>query len=224
MLSVDCADDMFNAIGRINIDKERINMILELDGTRTASRWVHELCLFFFFQAEDGIRDGRVTGVQTCALPIFQVSDLLVRDSAIEVVDSCSEEVTKALARLVDTVIQTVVNAGTNGVIYSGGKTSRTSLGAGDTLATSDMVRGVKYLRSSNAAGVRPFAGQYYAAIIHPMAMGDLMSTTTTGSWLDVGRYTSVDDLRAGKMGDFRGVRYLESAHQSYYNSTVPVL
>src|SRR5690348_10131403 len=24
----------------------------------------------FFFQAEDGIRDGRVTGVQTCALPI----------------------------------------------------------------------------------------------------------------------------------------------------------
>src|SRR5690348_3725172 len=28
------------------------------------------LCIFFFFQAEDGIRDGRVTGVQTCALPI----------------------------------------------------------------------------------------------------------------------------------------------------------
>src|SRR6266487_3898258 len=27
--------------------------------------------LFFFFQAEDGIRDGRVTGVQTCALPIL---------------------------------------------------------------------------------------------------------------------------------------------------------
>src|SRR2546430_3116553 len=29
------------------------------------------LCLFFFFQAEDGIRDLTVTGVQTCALPIF---------------------------------------------------------------------------------------------------------------------------------------------------------
>src|SRR3989449_3797949 len=27
--------------------------------------------LFFFFQAEDGIRDVAVTGVQTCALPIF---------------------------------------------------------------------------------------------------------------------------------------------------------
>src|SRR3989454_1144761 len=28
-------------------------------------------CLFFFFQAEDGIRDYKVTGVQTCALPIL---------------------------------------------------------------------------------------------------------------------------------------------------------
>src|SRR6201992_2260311 len=30
----------------------------------------------FFFQAEDGIRDGRVTGVQTCALPIFPTSNV----------------------------------------------------------------------------------------------------------------------------------------------------
>src|SRR5256885_3622704 len=29
------------------------------------------LCCIFFFQAEDGIRDYKVTGVQTCALPIY---------------------------------------------------------------------------------------------------------------------------------------------------------
>src|SRR3712207_8004724 len=29
---------------------------------------------FFFFQAEDGIRDIGVTGVQTCALPIYKLS------------------------------------------------------------------------------------------------------------------------------------------------------
>src|SRR5205809_1930310 len=28
---------------------------------------------FFFFQAEDGIRDVAVTGVQTCALPIYEL-------------------------------------------------------------------------------------------------------------------------------------------------------
>src|SRR2546426_3363020 len=32
------------------------------------------LCVFFFFQAEDGIRDYKVTGVQTCALPIYDAA------------------------------------------------------------------------------------------------------------------------------------------------------
>src|SRR5256886_13477910 len=36
---------------------------------RAESRRVY--LIFFFFQAEDGIRDLTVTGVQTCALPIF---------------------------------------------------------------------------------------------------------------------------------------------------------
>src|SRR5215467_370462 len=31
-----------------------------------------EIKYFFFFQAEDGIRDYKVTGVQTCALPISE--------------------------------------------------------------------------------------------------------------------------------------------------------
>src|SRR2546427_1533431 len=31
---------------------------------------LHSFVFFFFFQAEDGIRDLTVTGVQTCALPI----------------------------------------------------------------------------------------------------------------------------------------------------------
>src|SRR6266581_5141628 len=36
------------------------------------------LFVFFFFQAEDGIRAGRVTGVQTCALPISRAGAALV--------------------------------------------------------------------------------------------------------------------------------------------------
>src|SRR5205807_5034895 len=33
------------------------------------------LLFMFFFQAEDGIRDYKVTGVQTCALPIYEPPD-----------------------------------------------------------------------------------------------------------------------------------------------------
>src|SRR6266516_2269887 len=46
-------------------------IVLALLGPR-----VHRLSLslFFFFQAEDGIRDRTMTGVQTCALPISRHS------------------------------------------------------------------------------------------------------------------------------------------------------
>src|SRR5256885_7215645 len=35
-----------------------------------SQRGLYRIFCFFFFQAEDGIRDYKVTGVQTCALPI----------------------------------------------------------------------------------------------------------------------------------------------------------
>src|SRR5690606_42089669 len=38
------------------------------------AKLLHQLVVFFF-QAEDGIRDFHVTGVQTCALPIFIAPD-----------------------------------------------------------------------------------------------------------------------------------------------------
>lgn len=154
---------------------------------------------------------------------LVQVSDLLVHNSAIEVVDSATRQVRNALARMVDTLLQTVVNAGTNGVVYSGGKTSRATLAAGDLITKSDVIRAVKYLRSSNAAGARPFMGQYYAGIINPQSMGDLVNNTNSGGFADIGRYTDVDGLREGRAGDFYGVRFMETAYQNYYNSTVPV-
>lgn len=154
---------------------------------------------------------------------LVQVSDLLVHNSAIEVVDACTMQVRNSLARLVDTMLQTVVNAGVNGVIYAGGKTSRTGLGAGDTITQNEMTKSVRNLRSANAAGLKPFEGKYYVGVIHPFVMADLMSNSGSGSWIDVGRYTSVSDLREGKMGDFRGVRYLDTAYQNAFNSTVTV-
>src|SRR5256886_8347637 len=42
---------------------------------------MHDLLIyvfFFFFQAEDGIRDLTVTGVQTCALPILQIRNIAI--------------------------------------------------------------------------------------------------------------------------------------------------
>src|SRR2546422_6952048 len=49
-------------------------MIMSTSATR---RSLLSSAIFFFFQAEDGIRDVAVTGVQTCALPISAWAQLL---------------------------------------------------------------------------------------------------------------------------------------------------
>src|SRR6266540_2049566 len=50
------------------------------------------LFVFFFFQAEDGIRDRDVTGVQTCALPILRVEPRCGRWAGGEVMQLAVEE------------------------------------------------------------------------------------------------------------------------------------
>src|SRR2546430_11073095 len=45
---------------------------------------------FFFFQAEDGIRDLTVTGVQTCALPILTVHGMFFHSASTSAVLSAS--------------------------------------------------------------------------------------------------------------------------------------
>lgn len=155
---------------------------------------------------------------------LVAVSDLLVRNSAIEVVGEATQQVRNALARQVDTMLQTVVNAGTNGVIYAGGKTTRASLGAGDLAIQSDLTRAVYWMRAANAAGLDPLIGDSYVAICHPASMADLMSNTATGSFIDGARFTDPSQITAGKIRTYRGLAYMESAYQNYFNSTVPVL
>src|SRR3989449_6740445 len=63
---------------------------------------------FFFFQAEDGIRDVAVTGVQTCALPIY--GRALDRRLLVDLEKPVWDSVAGALqARLPDSVIDAAV-------------------------------------------------------------------------------------------------------------------
>lgn len=150
---------------------------------------------------------------------IIQLSDLLVRDSAIEVISAAVRQVRLALARSIDNLLQTTVNAGTT-IVYAGGKSTRASLAAGDLIDTSTYVTAIKKMRNAN---VRPFEGKYYGVVIYPGVETDLMLNTSTGAWIDIGRYSSAQELREGKMGDFRGGRILSSANVQTFASTVTV-
>src|SRR5256885_3009762 len=56
---------------RINVRAgQNIQILFWYDVSKCSSYTIVSFIFFFFFQAEDGIRDYKVTGVQTCALPI----------------------------------------------------------------------------------------------------------------------------------------------------------
>src|SRR5256885_10021100 len=49
-----------------------VSAVVPMSAACMTPLWMRYMTLLiFFFQAEDGIRDYKVTGVQTCALPIF---------------------------------------------------------------------------------------------------------------------------------------------------------
>src|SRR5437868_7346102 len=53
-------------------NRDEINYVREINARYFNSAYIRCLICIFFFQAEDGIRDRNVTGVQTCALPIWR--------------------------------------------------------------------------------------------------------------------------------------------------------
>src|SRR5438105_11916837 len=69
-------------------------LVLRMAGAKTAFQLIN--FFFFFFQAEDGIRDPLVTGVQTCALPICSTSHEPQDPLHDESVNRINREVTRS--------------------------------------------------------------------------------------------------------------------------------
>src|SRR5260370_23220787 len=73
-------------------------------------------CIIFFFQAEDGIRDSSVTGVQTCALPISYTLTVAMTGCSTDVVKNVALDAgTTATVR-----IKLVASGGTSEVTVYG--------------------------------------------------------------------------------------------------------
>src|SRR5690625_774797 len=100
---------------------------------------------FFFFQAEDGIRDGHVTGVQTCALPIAGMEQLRARLD--EVTAAAPQPAAEDRVRLWVDRSFTISGAGTvvTGTLAAGGIRPEDRLQvAGARRAGAVVVRGVQ--------------------------------------------------------------------------------
>jgi N4-gp56 family major capsid protein len=150
-----------------------------------------------------------------------ELTDLVALTSVFDLVNTTLTEVGKAMARKIDEVIQTVVNAGTN-VIYAGGKTSRSALAAGD-LFDVDLIRRAAARLRKNAAPEFTNKGGGYVAITTPDVIFDLKSNTSVGQWLDMHKYAMPENLFTGEVGSIDGVRFVQSPNVQTFSSSVTV-
>jgi len=148
-----------------------------------------------------------------------EMTDLVVLTSAFELTNYTLSEVGKAMARKIDTVIQSVVNAGTN-VIYAGSATSRATIGASDLLTAGLIRKAAQKLRKNSAP---EFPGGGYVAVAHPDAIYDLTGESGTGSWIDVHKYAQPQNIFNGELGSLLGVRLVQSPNVQTFSSTVTV-
>src|SRR5258708_23720155 len=70
------------------------------------------VCFFFFFQAEDGIRDDLVTGVQTCALPIWSGLDQDVASNIVAGIYDATSNLTQNVKANTFSVLGAALQAG----------------------------------------------------------------------------------------------------------------
>src|SRR6266852_8659630 len=100
---------------------------------------------FFFFQAEDGIRDATVTGVQTCALPIYARGEILELKTTLNtMVDQ--------LSAFADEVTRVAREVGTEGLL--GGQADVKGVSG----TWKDLTESVNYMASNLTGQVRNIA------------------------------------------------------------------
>jgi len=113
----------------------------------------------------------------------------------------------------IDTICRDVLKAGSN-VSYVGGKTARNTITPDDHFGTATartgaqaVRRAVAQLRSANV----PTVGGAYAGVIHPDVSYDFRGATGGANWRDPHTYSAPDAIFNGEIGQFEGVRFVES-------------
>lgn len=172
--------------------------------------------------------DGKSLTVTAVTATVNQYGDFITQSDVLELtaLDNTILEATKLLGRqagvTLDTVVRDVLQAGNN-VTYcpkvaTGGAetevTSRTALDNTCQLTVKVIQQVVAKLRGQNA----PTIGGKYVAIIHPYVAYDLMRDP---EWIDAHKYTNVQNLYEGEIGEIAGVRFVQTTEAKVYNGGV---
>lgn len=138
------------------------------------------------------------------------ISDLLAYTSFGDVMKGAMERLAYNAGLSIDTVIRNSVSTagtiqGATGVFWS-------AVPATGVLSINEIKKAVRTLRRNDAMEVD---GGFFASVIHPDALYDLMVDSTTGGWMDANKYDAAtsEKLFKGEVGKLAGVRFLESSN-----------
>lgn len=165
---------------------------------------------------------GNKLDVTSKTATVNQYGDYIVQSDVLELtaIDNTIVEATKLLAsqagRTMDTIVRNELVGGTN-VLYGGDATSRATLANTDLMTLDLVFKAATILKQNNA----PTIDGSYVAIIHPHVAHDLMvASKADGTWIDVHKYASPDNIYNGELGKIGNVRFVETTEAKIWNDT----
>lgn len=146
---------------------------------------------------------------------VFGISDMLELTAVDSQVEEAVRELMDYAAISVETYVRNSIIDGAGVVIerVSGNfantntRTTVSAVYSADTLAESVVRLAAARLRRLN---VKPFSDGYYVWITDSHASQQLRSDSATGSWLDVYKYATPENIYAGEIGKLHGFRFIE--------------
>lgn len=154
-----------------------------------------------------------VTGTTAQYDAAVSISDILAYTSFGDVMKAAMERLAYNAGISIDTVIR-------NTVSLSGTRQNATGLAAAATtaipvtgyLSIGEIKKSVRTLRRNDT---QEQSDGFFVSVVHPDALYDLMTDSSTGGWIDANKYTegNADKLMKGEVGKMHGVRFLESSN-----------
>lgn len=152
-----------------------------------------------------------VTGSTAQYDAAVSISDLLAYTSFGDVMKEAMSRLAYNAGLSIDTIVRdAVATSGTTQ--YATGAAFYTALPLTATLSIGEIKKAVRTLRRNDTMEAD---GGFFVSAIHPDALYDLMTDSSTGGWIDANKYDAAtsDKLFKGEVGKLHGVRFLETSN-----------
>ena len=133
------------------------------------------------------------------------VSELLVQSSFDDIMASATTLLGRDYAMVVDTELRDAALSNDSYIVYAGGKKTRATITAEDTLKVATIKDAIEILATNNAP---KYANTNWICFVHPHQSRGLRDDT---AWINASNYGAPDQLFTGEIGRIDDTRFIET-------------